>query len=262
MPQLSIITIAYNNISGLKATFESVVNQSAKDYEFIIIDGGSSDGTKEFLEQNTASISYWVSEPDKGIYNAMNKGIKVAKGDYLLFLNSGDLFSDSRILELVLPQLTGEDLVYGDAYYETPERKYKYKIPRKITLGTLLKEPICHQSAFFRREFMIENGCYDESNRIASDHIFNLKVFIEGSPTQKHIPIYISVFDKTGVSCTNPNLGFDEINRFLDKTLSKELQQMALDYDEYQQFYHSLWGKYARKIKSWFYKIKYIKNNK
>ena len=81
----SIITINYNNCDGLRKTIESVISQSYKDYEFIIIDGGSTDGSRDVIEQHSRSIDYWVSEPDKGVYNAMNKGIRQAKGDYLNF---------------------------------------------------------------------------------------------------------------------------------------------------------------------------------
>ena len=83
---LSIITINYNNINGLQNTLKSVFCQSRHDFEWIVIDGGSTDGSKELLEKYTNRINYWVSEPDHGIYEAMNKGIKVAKGDYLQFL--------------------------------------------------------------------------------------------------------------------------------------------------------------------------------
>ena len=93
--KLSIITINYNNLEGLKRTVESVINQTSKEFEYIVIDGGSNDGSGAYIESKSEHIDYWVSEPDKGIYNAMNKGIAKASGEYLLFLNSGDhLFSN------------------------------------------------------------------------------------------------------------------------------------------------------------------------
>ena len=259
MPKVSIITVAYNNLKGLQETFDSVTRQSTRDYEFIIIDGGSSDGSKEFLENNSAFIQYWVSEPDTGIYNGMNKGIKAATGEYVIFMNSGDVFSSDIMLEKCLPYLTGEDLIYGNAYYETPERKYEYFIPKKITLGTLLKEPICHQSAFFRRDFMLDNGCYREDYRISSDHIFNLQVFIRENVSQKYIPEFISVFDKTGISVVQNEKAQLEVQSFLAENLSDNLQEMALDYEEIKQFYNSPWGKAARKLKEKYYRLRYRK---
>lgn len=104
MPKLTIITINLNNKAGLQTTIDSVIAQTYKDFEWIIIDGGSTDGSKELIEKYTNYIKYWVSEPDKGIYNAMNKGIKVAEGEYLQFLNSGDsLFSNSVLSDIFTP---------------------------------------------------------------------------------------------------------------------------------------------------------------
>ena len=88
MPKLSIITINYNNLEGLKKTFESVFMQTYQDFEYIVIDGGSTDGSKEYIAENTDKINHWVSEPDKGVYHAMNKGIVKASGEYLLFIKT------------------------------------------------------------------------------------------------------------------------------------------------------------------------------
>ena len=114
MLKLSIITINYNNLEGLKRTVESVVNQTWHEFEYIIIDGASNDGSAAYIESQSHHFDYWESEKDSGIYNAMNKGIKVATGEYLLFLNSGDhLFNDS-VLEQNHQYLKIYDLVYFD----------------------------------------------------------------------------------------------------------------------------------------------------
>ena len=105
MNKISIITVNYNDREGLKKTIESVINQTWQDFEFIIIDGGSTDGSREVIEQYKDKIDYWISEPDKGIYNAMNKGIKAASGEFLLFLNSGDRLIDKNITEKVISKL-------------------------------------------------------------------------------------------------------------------------------------------------------------
>ena len=109
--KLSIVTINYNNLSGLQKTIDSVLQQSFKDYEWIIIDGGSTDGGKELLEKNQNHFAYWCSEPDKGIYNAINKGLSHATGDYIQFLNSGDWLYDSTILEKVFTQILKENYI-------------------------------------------------------------------------------------------------------------------------------------------------------
>ena len=97
-----IITINYNDAAGLKKTIDSVINQTYTEFEYIIIDGGSSDSSLQIIKENANQINYWVSETDKGIYNAMNKGIEAAKGEYLLFLNSGDYLLDSLVLKKVI----------------------------------------------------------------------------------------------------------------------------------------------------------------
>ena len=111
---LSIITVNLNNRDGLLRTIESVISQTFKDFEWIVIDGGSTDGSKELIEQYADHFAYWVSEPDTGIYNAMNKGIKMAKGEYMQFLNSGDFLRSSTILYDVFSIMPKADIIYGN----------------------------------------------------------------------------------------------------------------------------------------------------
>ena len=119
MAKISIITINYNDKYGLSRTIDSVLNQTYEDFEYIVIDGNSNDGSKEILKNHDLSIDYWVSEPDSGIYNAMNKGIRVAKGDYLLFLNSGDYLCDNDTIHNVAKEIDGgKDLYYGNAIFK------------------------------------------------------------------------------------------------------------------------------------------------
>lgn len=259
---ISIITVAYNNRFGLEETIKSVIAQSCKNIEFIVIDGGSDDGSKELLENYSSKINYWISEPDKGIYNAMNKGIAKATGDYLIFMNSGDRFASAEILEKITPHFHNEDIIYGNAYYELEDRKkYEYRIPSKITIGSLLKEPICHQSAFFKKELFAKFGMYDESNKIASDWTFMMDLFIHHNISQKYINEYISIFEKTGISNTNTDLSFGEQKKYLAENVSEELQNMAKQFDEYSQFYNGKPGTMLRNFRNKIYSIIYRKRN-
>lgn len=259
---ISIITVAYNNKFGLEETIKSVISQSCKDFEFIVIDGGSNDGTKELLENYTKKIDYWISEPDKGIYNAMNKGIAQATGQYLIFMNSGDRFSSPDILEKIAPVFGNEDIIYGNAYYELEDRKkYEYRIPSKITVGSLLKEPICHQSAFFRKELFDKYGMYDEQNKIASDWTFMMDIFIHHNISQKYINEFISIFEKTGISNTNTDLSFSEQRRYLAENVSDEIQNMAKYFEEYSKFYNGKPGTFLRNFKNKIYTLIYRKRN-
>ena len=132
-------------------TIRSVLGQTYKDFEYVIIDGGSTDGSVEVIKKYASRIDYWVSEPDKGIYNAMNKGIKKASGDYLNFMNSGDAYHSPSTLEIIEGLHSNADIIIG-GYYET-ERGVAHVIPQQeITLLTLMKYTINHQASFYNRK--------------------------------------------------------------------------------------------------------------
>ena len=145
--KLSIITVNLNNKDGLQKTIDSVISQTFKDFEWIVIDGGSTDGSKELIEKYSDYISYWVSEPDKGVYNAMNKGIQVAKGEYLNFMNSGDSFICETTLQDVFSKNMTADINAGPVVLSNGTRLYQYKenLVKLIICGN-----ICHQSTFFK----------------------------------------------------------------------------------------------------------------
>ena len=134
----SIITVNYNNYEGLRRTIKSVVCQTYKDYEYIIIDGGSTDGSAELIRQYTDHLTFWVSEPDKGIYNAMNKGVAHANGEYLNFMNSGDCFYDENVLQTLKAHLDS-DIVEGQVFDQSTNR-FSYKSTSNPTKPVLFKE--------------------------------------------------------------------------------------------------------------------------
>ena len=153
MIKLSIITINYNNLSGLKKTIESVKSQTFQDYEWIVIDGGSTDGSKELIEENKEYFSYWVSEPDKGIYDAMNKGTILAQGEYCQFLNSGDYLIAPDTLAKIFNRPLQADVNYGDVWFIKDNKVIeKRTYPDKITLSFLFKSPLGHQATFVKTE--------------------------------------------------------------------------------------------------------------
>ena len=203
----SIITINYNHHDGLKKTIESVIIQSCKDYEFIIIDGGSTDGSREVIEQFSVHINYWVSEPDKGIYNAMNKGIKAANGEYLIFMNSGDTFYNERALESSLPFLK-YDIVQGitknQDKTETP--LCLVQIPGKTQL---FSPSLHHQSCFFNKK-LFNNFLYDENYKIVSDWKFYIEQVIFHDCTYSYMPIKVAIYEGGGISDYQKEIEFDE----------------------------------------------------
>ncbi|MBW2937715.1 glycosyltransferase [Aureisphaera sp. CAU 1614] len=196
-PFLSIITINYNQAEGLRKTIASVASQTYIDFEFIIIDGHSTDKSVEVIEQNKDHIDYWVSEPDSGIYNAMNKGIKIAQGQYLLFLNSGDALTESNALGNFInhSQFHG-DIIYGDYQFQEGHKVYPDVLPTNYFMKTSLP----HQSTFFKKSVFERMGFYDESYKIGADRAFYIKCFADKSIVFQHIPYFLTLFDLSGLS--------------------------------------------------------------
>lgn len=182
----SIITVNYNNKEGLRRTIESVVGQSFHDYEFIVIDGGSTDGSTDVLRQYDEHISYWVSEPDGGIYQGMNKGIARATGDYLNFMNSGDCFYSDSVLQQVAGQQLWGDIVVGHDYHYNAATGQGFStiLPPRISMLTFYIQTLPHQSSFFKRELFADT-LYDETLRIVADIKFYIqKICAEGCRVQ------------------------------------------------------------------------------
>lgn len=198
--KLSIITINYNNLSGLQKTIDSVISQSFKEFEWIIIDGGSSDGSKALIEQHSNHFSYWVSEPDNGIYNAMNKGIDHAGGDWLLFLNSGDWLFSNDILERVFSRDYDADILYGDVMYHWPDERGLEldQKPDKLSLYFFNERTICHQATFYRKK-IFENHRYSEEYKICSDWALFIQLALENYHFE-HLPFCIVNFVQDGIS--------------------------------------------------------------
>lgn len=200
--KLSIITVNKNNKKGLKKTLESVISQTNKEFEWIVIDGGSTDGSKEFLVQNNQYINYWISEPDNGIYHGMNKGINAASGEYLLFLNSGDVLSKNNIIFKILPLLKNFDVYIGDV--KINNNFFQYNIDNLYyTLSTLYYNSLPHQGTFIRRSVFEKLGLYREDKTIVSDWAFFFKAFVLSNCTKKKLPYLISIMSDFGISSSS-----------------------------------------------------------
>lgn len=200
--RLSIITVNYNNKDGLQKTISSIISQTYKDYEWIVIDGGSTDGSKELLEENRQHFSYWVSEPDKGVYNAMNKGLSHVRGEYVNFMNSGDVFYENTTLEKVFNESLEGDIVYGDWYLIKKGDFIFIPAPENVTLDFLYDRNICHQAMFIKSHFLKNEG-YDESFNILADKVRWIKMILDGNTTQ-YVHHTICVFDKNGGLSSDP----------------------------------------------------------
>lgn len=220
--RLSIITVNLNNRDGLQKTIDSVISQTFKDFEWIVIDGGSTDGSKELIEQYADHFAYWVSEPDKGIYNAMNKGIKVAKGDYLQFLNSGDWLCDDTALVRCFSHGFDVDVAYGDIFFCSGDNKDLFHYPKHLSLRFLYNYSIGHPASFIKRE-ILQAELYDESLKIVSDWKFFLVQALKNRRFE-HLGETIICFDLNGISSTNEDL----MNSEREKVIRQEIPDMLV----------------------------------
>lgn len=205
--KLSIVTINLNNVIGLRKTIESVVSQTYDNIEYIIIDGGSRDGSLEVIRQYEDVISSWVSEPDMGIYNAMNKGIKAASGDFINFLNSGDLYSGDLVLERIanIISTSSAKLFFGNyLLINSSDGTCKIcNIPEVKSKADLLYNIFAHPSTFYNRELFYEVGTFNEKYGIAADFDWYLNALTKLKVMFTQINLYSSLFFEGGISTTN-----------------------------------------------------------
>lgn len=220
MKKVSVITINYNNKEGLRQTIESVLAQTFTDYEFIVIDGGSTDGSREVIETFAQRIGYWVSEPDRGIYHAMNKGIAAAQGIYCNFMNSGDCFHAPDVPEKVFAGNPDADILLGK--YASDRFPDGMAYPAPITMLTLYKTHPNHQSSFLRRS-LFEGHPYDETYRIASDWKFFIECLIFRGCSYAHTDVIVARYDQTGISSVNQDLYEEERERILNALLPERI---------------------------------------
>lgn len=206
---ISVITVNYNDKEGLERTIRSVREQTYSDIEFLIIDGGSTDGSVDVIKQNLDIITKWVSEKDDGIYDAMNKGVQKATKKYLNFMNAGDCFADKDVLEHIFSSSPNDDVLYGDVITckgETPTGTMTF--PQKLTARQMFNGGITHQALFTKRKFHLENP-YSLTMPIIADWDFLIRRMFENA-TFRHVNKTVCYFDVTGISGSRPKKSHDE----------------------------------------------------
>lgn len=236
---LSIITINYNNAAGLEKTMRSVLSQTYADFEYVVIDGGSKDGSVNVirsLEGSFGSRLHWVSEPDKGIYHAMNKGIMKSGGDYLEFLNSGDCLVDDRVVEKMVGELRGNSypsIIYGNMLKSMPDGRIlrdRCFAGDDITLQGMYHGCLNHSPAYIRRALFDKYGLYDESLRICSDWKWYVSSIVLGDECPVYVDLDVTLFDMTGISETNKDLLESERTSLLKEMIPAGI---LTDYDRW-----------------------------
>ena len=198
MKKFSIITVCLNEAKSIRATCDSICKQSFRDFEWIVIDGASTDGTLEILYEYNNTIDLLFSGPDAGIYNAMNKGASKATGEYLIFMNGGDCFASSEALQLA-SQAHGDQMLYGDVYLGNTSGDVE-TYPDVVESGYMLRKMIPHQATFYQRATFEAVGGYDESFKIAADYDLYIRLFEIERISHHHIPYPIAIFDLEGIS--------------------------------------------------------------
>jgi glycosyltransferase involved in cell wall biosynthesis len=264
--KLSIITINKDNAEGLEKTIQSVVEQTFDDFEYIVIDGASSDGSVEIIKKYADRITYWVSEPDSGIYNAMNKGIRKAQGDYCLFLNSGDFLINTNTLTEVFEEI--KDCPESDIYYSDHQNQDNTTalFPRLLNIEFLISYSISHPNSIIKKDLFLNHGFYNENFKIVSDWAFFLSEFWIHKSRFTYIKTHIALFDTNGISSTQVEKDHLERELVLDD-IFKELSPLILGYVNYKSnLPHAIYLNIQQRqglglkfilncIKHWFFRI-------
>lgn len=225
MLKLSIITINYNNPKGLRLTIESVIDQTFSNYEWIVIDGGSEKRDLDIIEQYSYLFKYWHSEPDNGIYHAMNKGISRARGEFCFFLNSGDYFVNDDVLQKVFAEEFHTDIVFGNLMVLFNKKIIGCsKGKERISFLDIYNGLIKHQASFVRRTLFEKVDLYNEELKIVADWEFFIKTIGLGGASYKYLDIDIACFDNNGISNNSSKLVSEERKLVIDKYIPSMMQ--------------------------------------
>ena len=259
MIKVSIITINYNDVSGLHRTFESVFKQTFKNFEYIVVDGGSTDGSKSLIEQNVDRINHWVSEQDNGIYNAMNKGILMASGEYIIFVNSGDELYDQHVLEGIIPNLNNYDINYGNLEYIYANNEKKiHTYPNDLNFEFFLNQSIGHPGTFIRRKMFNHVGLYDENLKISSDWKWFFVAICLHNATYKYINTTISKFYYDGISSNVASMRLIEQEK--NSVYKTCFSRFPTDYHEIKNDYKLILNSRSIKLLRSLGFLKFLKN--
>lgn len=238
--RLSIITINRNNAAGLEKTVRSVASQTFKEFEYIVVDGASTDGSVDVIKKLESEFAHlkWVSEPDKGIYNAMNKGLRMATGEYVQILNSDDCLATTDVTEKMIAAIENAgspSILYGNMIKCYPDgRKVVDKsfAGREITMLDMYTGTLNHDPAYIRLDLFEKYGYYDESLKIVSDWKWYMQAIVLGGEKPRYVDIDVTLFDMSGISENSENK--EKIRKERRTVLEKLIPSVYLrDYDRY-----------------------------
>ena len=262
-PKLSIITVVFNNREGLCRTLESVKCQTFRDFEQIVIDGGSTDGTLEEIKKYESQIANfrWISEKDKGIYNAMNKGIKMAKGEYCYFLNSDDYIAMPNTLEKIFEKAKDADIIYGNLAIRKGEKiKSVIKYPKEVSYYTFFigKRVMHHQASYIKRDLFEKYGYYRDEIKYVADNLFFFETVILRNVSCQYINRVFSIFLSGGVSSV---VYSEEDQKAIGNTYKSAIPDLVWkDYEHWKEKNETFISNVKEKLLKKLYLIKALKN--
>jgi glycosyltransferase involved in cell wall biosynthesis len=229
--KISIITVNLNNGDGLEKTIQSVLQQQYANIEYIVIDANSQDRSKDILKKYEAKINYWVSEPDNGIYNAMNKGIKVATGKYLLFLNSGDCLASIQSISSLISINTQSDIIYGNLKVQNGMDCFTKYYPTALSFKYFMDESLPHPATAISKNLLTQLGLYNEELKIVADWEFLMNAICLNGASYHHVNEVIAIFNLDGISSNPKNKGLIQQER--TTVLNKYYSLFLPDYEKY-----------------------------
>lgn len=243
MPKFSIITVCYNEAAHIRETLDSIVNQTFKDFELIVVDGGSTDGTKNIIVQYEKYITWWCSEPDRGTYNGMNKGVSHATGKYVIFMNGGDCFHSNNVLENVYNLNCKADVIEGITVVKGTNKPLR--VNDDDLIHKLLTDGISHQSSFTRLELLKEYP-FDENFKIVADWKFWLQILLCNHYSYQFLNITVADIDMTGVTYSQFQKNLQERDEVLNQLQSNPVvSSIAGILRDYNYLTHNTLVQYA-----------------
>lgn len=233
MKKLSVITINFNDGAGLKNTLDSITPIKKDNIELIVIDGGSKDNSLDIISEYQGQIDFWVSEPDRGIYHAMNKGIEKSSGMYVMFVNSGDTLMQSADFEHILKNVNDEDIVYHNLQIVQNKNKQIKTYPDKLDFKYFAEDTIPHTGTCIKKDLFIKYGKYSENYKIVSDWAFYMDCILLHKCSYKYVNDCFASFYIGGIS-SDPK-SFNLLFQERDKHISEKYSIYYSLYEEWKQ---------------------------
>ena len=258
-PKISVITVVFNAAATILQTAEAVFKQTYPNLEYIIIDGGSTDGTLEIIKKIEPKLAYWVSEKDNGIYDAMNKGITASNGDWIIFIGADDVFYNNEVLSKIFIETIDKphsiDFIYGDVLLKSKKKIFG----GSRTYDELISRNINHQSRFYRKNIFSKTGSFNLKYKILADYELNLRIFRDQLLIKKYVPEVVTLYNNRGISyrVIDGNFYEDQLINFISIEKISPKDYRLQTYFFFYGFAHFFLGKRIKGLKIIVYSLSF-----